>query len=329
MEPGSRPILVTGATGLVGNNVVRLLLDRGKSVRVLVRRESTMEPFSGLDVEVCQGDVRDEKALGAAASGIRLIIHSAAIVQVGRTNWERFRAINVEGTRHVAQAARESGARMVHVSSTDALGVGSPEQPADEDTPFDASINAPYIVTKHEAEQVVLAQTQRGLDAVIVNPSFMLGPWDWKPSSGQMLLEVARGRGWFAPRGSFSVADARDVAAATLVAAERGSCGRRYILAGENMSYLDAWRLFAHVTGGRRPWARLGPIATKAVGWTGDLVGLLTGNEPNFNSGALRITNYPRNYTSARAKAELGYHPRPVEETVRDAWTWFQKYGYA
>ena len=323
------PTLVTGATGLVGNNVVRALLGCGEAVRVLVRRESTTRPLTDLDVELRYGDTRDEDAVCRAAEGVSLIIHSAAIVKIGSKELERFRAINVEGTRHVASVAEAAQIRMVHVSSTDAVGIKSLQEPADEETPFDTSITTPYIVTKYEAEQLVLDRITRGLDAVIVNPSFMLGPWDWKPSSGQMLLEVARGRSWLAPRGYFSVADARDVAQGILAAAERGQCGRRYILAGRTMSYLDAWRLFAEVTGGRRPWGKLGPVGAKAVGWAGDLYGIMTGEQPGFNSGVLRITNYPRNYTSARAQAELGYHTRPVRQTVEDAWSWFQRHAYA
>ncbi|NIP86550.1 MAG: hypothetical protein GTO03_13670 [Planctomycetales bacterium] len=95
------------------------------------------------------------------------------------------------------------------------------------------------------------------------------------------------------------------------------------------MSYLEGWQTFAEVTGGRPPLRALRPVGSKIVGWIGDLLGLLTGSEPSFNSGALQIANLPRNYSSARAKAELGYRNRPLEETIRDTWQWFQDYGYA
>jgi dihydroflavonol-4-reductase len=156
----------------------------------------------------------------------------------------------------------------------------------------------------------------------------MLGPWDWKPSSGEMLLSVARGVSWAAPRGYFSIADVRDVCSAILTAFERGQRGRRYILAGETLSYLEAWRLFAEVTGGRWPLFRIGPLCSLLGGWIGDGLGLITGEEPNVNSGAIKIANKPRNYSSARAETELGYRKRPVRETVEDTWRWFQEYGY-
>ncbi len=264
-----------------------------------------------------------------ACRDVACVIHAAAYVHLGRSKRELHRAINVEGTRHVAQAARDSGARMVHVSTCDALGVRSLREPADEETPLAKPVPSSYVVSKREAEQVVLEHVAEGLDAVIVNPSFMLGPWDWKPSSGRMLLEVARGRGLLAPRGHFSVCDVRDVAAATIAAIEKGRCGRRYILAGHTLSYLDAWRLFAQVSGGRRPWGCPGPMQLWIAGRLGDLWTRLTGIEPDVNSGALALARLPKHYSSERAIRELNYQMRPVVESTQDAWNWFVQYGYA
>ncbi|MEX1223259.1 MAG: NAD-dependent epimerase/dehydratase family protein, partial [Pirellulales bacterium] len=230
--------------------------------------------------------------------------------------------------RHVAAAARAAGAKMVHVSTCDAIGFGAPDQPADEETTRYAKVSTPYVVTKQEAEQVVQEEVQRGLSAAIVNPGFMLGPWDWKPSSGQMLVEVGGGRGWVAPRGWTSVSDPRDVAAATIAALEQGEPGRRYILAGENMTYLELWRRIAEVTGARRPLFSLGPVNAAIVGGVGDLWTRLSGNEPVFNSAAIKMAKVPKIYSSARAKQELGYHNRPLQESITDGWNWFREHGY-
>jgi dihydroflavonol-4-reductase len=256
------------------------------------------------------------------------VIHSAGYVQLGRSRLDLHRAVNVEGTRNVAQAARAAGVRMIHVSSVDALGAGSAREPADEDTPLARPVPCAYVITKREAEQVVLEEVERGLDGVIVNPGFMLGPWDWKPSSGRMLLEVATGRGLFAPRGWYSVCDVRDVAAGILVAMERGRTGRRYILAGKNVTYFEAWRLFADVSGARRPWASVGPVLLWFAGLTGDLCTLLTGREPDVNSGAIALARVPECFSSRRAESELDYRTRPFRDTVQDAWAWFQKNGF-
>jgi dihydroflavonol-4-reductase len=326
MKPGLT--LVTGATGLLGNNVVRMLLDRGAAVRVLARDTSDPRALEGLDLQIVRGDVCDAESVGRACDGAARVIHAAAYVQIGRAHLDRHRRVNVEGTRHVAESARSVGARMVHVSSCDAVGIISPDEPADEETPLAEPSPVPYVITKREAERVVLDQVEQGLDAVIVNPGFMLGPWDWKPSSGRMLLEVGSGRAFFAPRGWFSACDVRDVAAGLLAALERGQTGRRYILAGVTLTYLDAWRMFAQATGARRPWCRIGPIGLRIVGWGGDLWTRLTGREPEVNSAAIALAALPKNYTSARAEKELGYHIRPIEETIRDAWAWFVEHGY-
>jgi dihydroflavonol-4-reductase len=256
------------------------------------------------------------------------VVHCAAYVQIGRARLDLHRRTNVEGTRVIAQAARNAGTRMVHVSSVDALGLGSAKKPADEETPLHKRAACCYAISKREAEQVVLEEVDRGLDAVIVNPGFMLGPWDWKPSSGRMLLEVASGRGRFAPRGYCSFCDVRDVADGVIAAMDQGRTGRRYILAGENATYLQAWRVFAEVSGARRPILAVGPVILHIAGWIGDIWGLF-GPEPDVNTGSVTMAMLPSCFSSERAKTELGYQSRPMHESALDAWNWFQEHGYA
>lgn len=321
------PILVTGATGLVGNNLVRTLVERGSPVRVLVREGSDPWTLEGLPVEAAYGDVRDAEAVRRASRGVAGVIHAAALVHIGRTRLEEQRRVNVEGTRHVAEAALAAGVRMVHVSSVDALGTKGRDEPADEDSPRVGVVSCGYTVTKREAEEVVQTYVARGLDAVIVNPGFMLGPWDWKPSSGRMLLQIACGFTPLAPAGGCSFCDVRDVAGGILAAMERGRRGRNYILAGHNMSYLDLWRLFAEVTGRRAPWFRAGPLLQILGGRFGDLWGRILGREGDLNSASVAMSSQYRYYTSARAESELGYRIRPAREPVEAAWQWFQQYG--
>jgi dihydroflavonol-4-reductase len=322
-------VFVTGATGLLGNNVVRLLLERGHEVRVLTRVASDPRPLQGLEVEQVSGDLGDEDALRRAAQGIDVLIHSAARVHIGRRDLAAQREVNVEGTRRVAQAARNGGARMVHVSSVDALGAGKPDQPADEESPREGKPYCTYAVTKREAEEAVLAEVEKGLDAVIVNPGFMLGPWDWKPSSGRMLLEVTHRAPPFAPAGGSSVTDVRDVAEGVLSAAQSGKTGRRYILAGENMTYYDQWRLFARIAGSRPPMIRMGPLMRWVGGAFGDVKALVTGRETDINSAAIAMSSCYHFYSSARAEAELGYRHRSAEDAALAAWEWFQQMGYS
>lgn len=320
--------LVTGATGLVGNNVVRLLLERGQAVRVLQRAGGDPRPLAGLEVQVATGDVCDADSVRRACQGAARVIHAAAIVHLGWSTGSMQRTVNVVGTRNVVEGAWAAGARLVHVSSVDALGLGTRDRPADEDTPPDDWIRVPYVVTKRQAEQEVLAGVARGLDAVIVNPVYMLGPWDWKPSSGRMLLQVAKGMAWFAPRGGNDFCDVRDAAAGILAALERGQTGRRYILGGEPLSYLHAWRMFARLAGVWGPICRAGPVNIWLAGQFGDLRTRLFGREPDVNSAATLMSRLPHYYSYARAASELGYTARPALEAATAAWQWFVERGY-
>jgi dihydroflavonol-4-reductase len=319
--------LVTGATGLVGNNVVRQLLAAGEEVRVLARSASDPRPLAGLAVERCPGDVRDAASMAAACEGVNIVIHSAGHVHLGWLQREQHQAVNVEGARNVASAARAAGARLVHVSAINALGLGKLRAPADEESGLPGIIECPYVATKRESERVVLAEVERGLDAVIVNPGFMLGPWDWKPSSGKMLLAVTR----FAPvypTGAVSFCDVRDVAAGVIAAARKGRTGRRYILAGHNLSYLEGWRQMARLVGKRGPISPMGPLFRVAAAPVLDVVTWLTGFEGEANSAVLALGKQEHCFTSRRACEELGYSIRPFSETLADAWAWLQEFGY-
>jgi dihydroflavonol-4-reductase len=218
---------------------------------------------------------------------------------------------------------------MVHVSSVDALGLGSRAAPADEECPPEGSVLCPYVVTKREAERAVIEQVDQGLDAVIVNPVYMFGPWDWKPSSGRMILEVARGWALLAPPGGNDFADVRDVATGILTAAERGRRGRQYILGGEALSYLDAWRLIADVVGVRGPRRKMLWPGLFVAGRFGDLWGKVRGVEGDVNSAAVAMSRLEHHYSYSRAAAELDYRPRPAREAIEAAWEWFVAHVYA
>lgn len=319
--------LVTGATGLVGNNVVRQLLSAGHSVRVLTRPGGDPRPLAGLPLEIIPGDIRDPAAVELACDGVDVVIHAAGHVAIGWTEGALHRDINVQGTRHVALAARRVGARLVHVSSVNALGLGSLDTPAGEENALPGIVPVPYVVTKRAADELVREEVERGLWGVIVHPGTMFGPWDWRPSSGKMLLAVTR-FALFAPVGAGSFGDVRDVAASTIAAAQRGTSGRQYILAGHNLPIRVLWKQIAALVGKSGPRLPMGPIFRAIAAPVCDLTTWLRRREGAANSAVLALSRQSHCFSSERAQRELGYTIRPLEETLRDAWQWLEENGY-
>ena len=320
--------LITGATGLLGNNLVRQLVSERETVRVIVRPNTGLEPLEGLDVEIQRGELEDFSAVQRACRGVSCVIHSAARVHIGWSQRREAELANVTGTEHVCRAIANQETRLLHISTVDTLPAATdPESPVTEEN---EGIKVPctYVVTKHEAEQVVRREIAAGTDAVILYPGFMLGPWDWKPSSGRMLLEVIRRFTPLAPIGGCSACDVRDVAAGVL-SARQAPRGSRYILAGHNVLYRDLWERFCDVVGrGNAPWMTAGPMLRAFGGAWGDLCYRLTGREPDLNSAAIRMSSLYNYYSSELAQREMNYQIRPLEQSIRAAWEWFVEHGY-
>ena len=323
-------VLVTGATGLLGANVARALLDAGHAVRVTHRPSSKTTAVDGLDVESAEMTLEDAASVGHALQGCDAVVHSAGAVWIGSMRRDWFERVNIEGTRTVCRAAQDAGVkRMVHVSTVDALGVSPGEVVDDEETPPNlAHLDCCYVDTKRAAEEVVQGFVKDGLACTIVNPTTMYGPWDVGPSSGQMLLNVGNGQVLVAPRGGGNFVDVRSVASGVVAALERGQPGRRYILGGENLSYLEIMGRIARITGARPPLGEAPSMLLGFVGALGGLWGRVTGVEPELNPAAMRMAVMHRYYSSERARAELDYRWSDLDDAIADAWKWFGEHGY-
>jgi dihydroflavonol-4-reductase len=293
-----------------------------------MRNPREARPIEGLDVEIAAGDVTDAATLQAAMKGISGVVHAAGCVLMGWSHAELHESVNHLGTQHVAEAARRAGARMVYVSTINSLGVGLRDRLADEEWVAGPNVPCPYVVSKQAADRSVREQIELGLDACIVHPGLMFGPWDWKPSSGRMLIEVVQRFTPVSPAGGISVCDVRDVAHGIVTALAAAPTGRAFVLAGHNLTYLKLWQHFADIAGGSRPLCRSGPLMRLAAGRVGDLWGRITGHEPDVNSAAIKLSDPFHYFSSARAQRELGYQIRPLEESIRDAWQWFRDHGF-
>ena len=322
-------VFVTGGTGLLGNTILRQLDDAGAETVALVRDEPDSQVFTGIEPQFAHGDVSDVQVIDDAIANCDAVVHSAGLIHIGWTRLGESMRVNRDGTQAIVDACIRHGTRLVHVGTVDTLAPGTPDQPADETTPLDnagGKVPCSYVVSKQAGVEVVTEGVHQGLNAVIVHPGFMLGPWDWKPSSGRMMLEV--GKSWkpIAPAGGCSLCDSRDVAAAAIRAIDADvDRGRQFILAGHNISYRDLWTEMAARMGMRPPIMTLGPIIQRLAGDAGDLWAKV-GTEGDLNSAGVRMSAIFHYYDSGRAKAELGYEIRPASESLDAAAKWIRQH---
>lgn len=322
-------VFVTGGTGLLGNNVLRQLTEAGHEAIALVRGKPDDRILDGIEVELVSGDLSDASIIDAAVARADAVIHSAGLIHIGWHRHAESMSVNRDGSRTIAQACLRHDRKLVHVGTVNTLAIASKTTVSDETTPLDfagGQVPCVYVESKRAGVEEVRRLVPKGLRATLVHPAFMLGPWDWKPSSGKMVLEV--GKTWrpLCPRGVNSICDCRDVAAATIAAIDEGSDdGRDYILAGHNWSYHQLWTEIAKRTGVRGPLMRAGPAQLAIAGRLGDWCAKWTGRETEINSAAIRIANQFHAYDSSRAVAELGYRIRPIEDTLDDAVAWIQQ----
>lgn len=323
-------ILVTGGTGLLGNNILRQLNDAGHECIALVRSDPAPRVLEGIDTEIIYGDLLNEDIINRSVESSDAVIHSAGLIHIGWARMAESMTVNRDGTRLIADACLRHDRKLVHVGTVNTIAIANRKTVADETTPISfagGQIRCSYVLSKRAGVEEVMLAVKRGLRANVVHPAFMLGPNDWKPSSGRMVLEV--GKAWrpVCPPGTNSVCDVRDVAAATIraVTAEIEN-GREYILAGHNLRYKELWNEIANRTGVRGPLFRAGPVPLWITGKLGDFKAKITGNESELNSAAIAMANQTHAYDSSRAIAELQYRIRPLNEIFDDAVAWLKQH---
>jgi len=317
--------VVTGASGHLGANVVRSLVSAGESVRAVdIRPGSSLE---GIAAEFVRGDVLDPATLTGAFAGADFVVHLAAKISIAGDPDGSVRRVNVDGVRHVAEAALEAGVRrMVHCSSLHAYDVGATRGPVRENglRATDPALPA-YDRSKAEGEVELRRVIDRGLDAVILNPSGMFGPVDPEPSRmGRVLLSMFKGRMPIGVTGAFDWVDVRDVATALLSAAERGHTGENYLIGGHRSSVTELGRLAAKVSGRRPPRLAvpLSPVRLAAEAAV-RIAGPRRAGRLLLTPESLHALATDPDVDYSKATAELGYQPRPLAETVADLYASF------
>ena len=326
------PALVTGASGHIGANLVRALLEQGRRVRACVHKNT--EALDGLPVEIVHADLLDDAAVLRACAGAGTVFHLAGKVSAGWESDADVQAINVIGTRNVIEGCLGAGVRrLVHFSSIQALapkpGTKALNETCDLVAPDNGKRGA-YDRAKAEAERLVIGASQRGLDAVVLSPTGVLGPFDFQRSPmGEVLAALGRGKLPALVAGaSCDFVDVRDVVEGALAAERSGRGGERYVLSGTRLSLVELARHWASVTG--RPAPRLAvpmdlarlaaPLAPLWARWRG--------KRPLFTTESLRVLRTQPQASHGKAEAELGFRSRPIEETLRDTCAWMKTQGW-
>lgn len=323
-------VLVTGATGHIGFNLVQMLKAQNRKVRVFVR--SDVPWLSKLDVETARGDVRDAESIQKAMEGIETVYHLAAIISIVRGMREELLATNEAGVRNVMDACLKQGVRrVVHFSSIHAF----------SSTPLDGLVDesrahitekdhgwGDYDLSKAAGERAVQAAITKGLNAVIVNPTGVIGPHDHRPSSlGKALLDMHNRKLPSLVDGGFNFVDARDVAQGAMFAEERGRTGERYILSGEWLSTKDLAKLVEERTKSRPPRFVCPLWLARAAAPFAEAYGKARKQTPVFTVASIDTLQHYRSISNEKARKELGYQPRPLRETIFDTLDWFKQAG--
>jgi dihydroflavonol-4-reductase len=327
-----KPVLVTGASGFLGWHIARRLLDRGQRVRLLIRNPAgsatALNELTG--AEVVRGDLRDAASVGSAVEGCGVVYHAAADYRLWAPRPAEMYRSNVDGTRHVFEAAKRHGVERCVYTSTVGC-VGMPEGGiGDEDVPVGLNAMAgPYKRSKFLAEQVALEFAKEGFPVVIVNPTAPVGDHDFRPTpTGKMVVDFLRGAMPAFLDTGLNVVYAGDVAEGHFAACERGRPGERYVLGGENLTLEEIFGKLAEVTGKKAPRVRIPYAVAYAAGIASTGWAAVTGKEPRAPLDGVRMARKKMWVRHDKAAKELGYTARPATEALRHAAEWFQANGY-
>ena len=317
--------LVIGASGFLGSHVTRQLVEAGADVRVMLRRTSSTKGIDDLDVERCYGDVFDDDALRAAMTGCDVVYYCVVDARMWLRDPEPLFRTNVEGLRHVLDAALDADLkRFVFTSTIGALAI-SDSRLVTEDDPHNWDQGGAYIEARVAAEEMVLSYAHdKGLPAVAMCVATTYGPRDWAPTPhGSMLAQVAAGRFPFYLDYSAEVVGIEDAARAMLLAAEHGRNGERYIISDRFMSVRELHEIAATAVGRRPPRIGIPMPVLRAGARVNDLLARLLRRDLPFARAGMEMVELMSPLDHGKAERELGWTPEPVEDSIRKAAVWF------
>lgn len=324
-------VFVTGASGFLGNNLVKTLVANGQEVVALVRTESAKRIFPASPLlRFCMGDLDNIEDLLRAADGCDAFVHTAADTRMWPSADKAQYTVNVAYTRNILQVARRAGVgKLIHVSTVNTLKPGrSKEQPGTEAFP-ETTLEHPlgYVATKRLAQRLVLEAAAEGLPAVVVNPSFMLGPHDYKPSSGALLLALQQGKVPGYTAGGRNFVHVQDVVAGILSAIEKGRTGECYILGHQNLLYREFFDMASELTGKKAGRLYLPPWLTLGYGYANMAWSRLSGKAPALSPPMARAASEVQFYSPEKAVLAFNLPQTPIETAIAETLAWFGRAG--
>jgi dihydroflavonol-4-reductase len=321
---------VTGGTGFVGANLIRLLLREGHQVKALVRRDSRLDNLQGLEVELVQGDLNDPN-LARSMTGCESLFHVAAHYSLWQTDRDRLYENNVLGTRNVLAAARQAGIpRTVYTSSVAAIGVRADRQPANEtyQSPVETLVGH-YKKSKYWAEQEAIKAVKAGQDIVIVNPSSPIGAWDLKPTpTGEIILRFLRRQMPVYVDTGLNFIHVSDVVQGHLLAYQKGKTGDRYILGHQNLTLKQVLDQLSQITGLAAPRRSIPAWIPLSAAWVDERILSALGKTPTVPIDGVKMAKQPMYYDASKALHELGLPQTSISVALKDAVDWFVSKGY-
>jgi len=323
-------IVVTGATGHIGSVLVHELHLRGEKIRAIVPQFEDTTPINGLGVEIVEGDVRRIESITQALKEGDVVYHLAGIVTIEQGKSGLLSQVNVVGTRNVVEACLRRGVRrLIYISSVHALQEPPHGTIIDETLPYAPDkVLGDYAKSKAQASLAVLEGVRRGLDAVIVCPTGVIGPNDYRPSEmGQLIINVIRGKLKGYLDGAYDFVDVRDVVKGLISACEKGRGGESYILSGERITVRDLFSIVEEITGVKAPSFKVPAWLARTAGKITPLYYRLTKKRPLFTSYSVEVLSSNSVVSSKKARNELGYQTRPLEESIKDTIQWFRDNG--
>ncbi|NSL85966.1 NAD-dependent epimerase/dehydratase family protein [Chitinophaga sp. Mgbs1] len=324
-------VLITGANGFLGSHLTRELFRQGYEVKAMIRASANLLGMEDIPCEIFSGNIDNRDDVCAAVAGCDIVIHTACITDQWNISFEAYERVNFTATKYIVEACiAQQVKRLIYVSTANTIGPGSKMHPGTELNGFTLfNANSGYINTKYLAQQYVLEQVAAGrLQGVVVNPTFMIGPRDSKPSSGKLILYGMKKKVLFYPPGGKNFVHIQDVCRGIVNAIDKGKTGDCYLLAGHNLTYREFFNILNQVSGEKKVMIRIPRFLLKIAGVTGSVLQQLLHIRGKLNYTAAYMLSLDNYYTGRKSERELQVRYTPIEDAIAGAHSWFKENNY-